>query len=394
LGADHVPLVGGRTPIQMYADFVESFTANVLANATDVVTQVQIGQGPAGELRYPSYPLARWSFPGIGEFQMYDQHMLAALATYAASVGHPEWGNGGPDNAGTYNSQPGQTGFFADYANGNYASDYGKFFLRFYFESLLNHSTAVLSATTAALGAYRSQVMVSGKVAGIHWLYKTTSHAAECTAGYINTNGVDPYKEIAKVFAQFNALMDFTVRRRARGFPCFCVFFEPSHSRISFICIRMFFALATLAPPRSAWKCSTRSSRRAARARRSTWSRRSARPPTPPAPRSPARTRCRGLTRPRTTRSSRRRARTWATFAVFTICASAISCCSRTICRRLPALSIPCTICDGLILSLLNRGSIAKFVLANLFSSTYRVRAIDSFNRNELFVPMYFSFHE
>jgi hypothetical protein len=30
--------------------------------------------GPAGELRYPSYPEANgtWSFPGIGEFQCYD----------------------------------------------------------------------------------------------------------------------------------------------------------------------------------------------------------------------------------------------------------------------------------------------------------------------------------
>ena len=31
--------------------------------------------GPAGELRYPSYPESNgtWRFPGIGEFQCYDR---------------------------------------------------------------------------------------------------------------------------------------------------------------------------------------------------------------------------------------------------------------------------------------------------------------------------------
>jgi beta-amylase len=37
--------------------------------------EIQVGMGPAGELRYPSYPEANgtWSFPGIGEFQCYDK---------------------------------------------------------------------------------------------------------------------------------------------------------------------------------------------------------------------------------------------------------------------------------------------------------------------------------
>ncbi len=34
--------------------------------------------GPAGELRYPSYPEGdgRWRFPGVGEYQCYDKYML------------------------------------------------------------------------------------------------------------------------------------------------------------------------------------------------------------------------------------------------------------------------------------------------------------------------------
>jgi hypothetical protein len=37
--------------------------------------EIQVGMGPCGELRYPSYPEANgtWRFPGIGEFQCYDK---------------------------------------------------------------------------------------------------------------------------------------------------------------------------------------------------------------------------------------------------------------------------------------------------------------------------------
>ena len=41
----------------------------------NVVQEIQVGIGPAGELRYPSYPERNslWAFPGIGEFQCYDK---------------------------------------------------------------------------------------------------------------------------------------------------------------------------------------------------------------------------------------------------------------------------------------------------------------------------------
>ena len=37
--------------------------------------EIQVGMGPCGELRYPSYPESNgtWNFPGIGEFQCYDK---------------------------------------------------------------------------------------------------------------------------------------------------------------------------------------------------------------------------------------------------------------------------------------------------------------------------------
>jgi len=58
-----------------------------------VITEVTVGMGPAGELRYPSYPEGdgRWRFPGVGEFQCYDAYMLADLKREADLVGEPEW---------------------------------------------------------------------------------------------------------------------------------------------------------------------------------------------------------------------------------------------------------------------------------------------------------------
>lgn len=49
-----------------------------LARAGSVITEITVGMGPAGELRYPSYPEGdgRWRFPGVGEYQCYDKYML------------------------------------------------------------------------------------------------------------------------------------------------------------------------------------------------------------------------------------------------------------------------------------------------------------------------------
>lgn len=43
------------------ADFLEA----------ELLTDIEVGLGPAGELRYPSYSETQgWVFPGIGEFQV------------------------------------------------------------------------------------------------------------------------------------------------------------------------------------------------------------------------------------------------------------------------------------------------------------------------------------
>ena len=61
--------------------------------AGSVITELTVGMGPAGELRYPSYPEGdgRWRFPGVGEFQCFDRYMMASLRTAALDAGMPAW---------------------------------------------------------------------------------------------------------------------------------------------------------------------------------------------------------------------------------------------------------------------------------------------------------------
>eukprot|EP01105_Mastigella_eilhardi_P006762 TRINITY_DN18303_c0_g1_i1.p1 TRINITY_DN18303_c0_g1~~TRINITY_DN18303_c0_g1_i1.p1 ORF type:complete len:458 (-),score=123.58 TRINITY_DN18303_c0_g1_i1:94-1443(-) len=209
LGVDFQSLFGGRTAIQIYKDFMTAFKKSFSAYIkSGTLEEVQVGSGPCGELRYPSYQLSdnKWSYCGIGEFQCYDKYMLAFLKEAANEAGHPEWGTAGPSNAGSYNSQPSQTGFFSS-GTDNYASDYGKFFLGWYSEMLLNHSAALLSAARTVFGY---DLSVAAKVAGIHWWYADASHAAECAAGYFNTDSSNAYLKIAQTFANYKADYDFT----------------------------------------------------------------------------------------------------------------------------------------------------------------------------------------
>lgn len=147
LFADEEPgLLRGRSPMQCYTDFMRAFRDEFHEELGMLVEEVVVGAGPCGELRYPSYPETNgWRFPGVGEFQCYDRRALASLARAAAEVGHPEWGNSGPHDAGHYNSNPEDSGFFSPWG-GSWESPYGAFFLRWYATSLIDHGDRLLAS--------------------------------------------------------------------------------------------------------------------------------------------------------------------------------------------------------------------------------------------------------
>ncbi|WVZ59203.1 hypothetical protein U9M48_009389 [Paspalum notatum var. saurae] len=209
LGCDAMPVLKGRTPVECYADFMRAFRDHFAEYLGNTIVEIQVGMGPAGELRYPSYPEGdgTWRFPGIGAFQCNDRYMLSSLKAAAEAAGKPEWGHGGPTDAGEYNNWPEDTLFFRG-DNGGWSSDYGDFFLSWYSQMLLDHGDRVLSGATSVFAA--APVEVSVKVAGIHWHYGTRSHAPELTAGYYNTRHRDGYAPVARLLARHGAVLNFT----------------------------------------------------------------------------------------------------------------------------------------------------------------------------------------
>lgn len=202
LGCDTLPVLRGRSPIQVYADFMKSFRDAFWPLFGPVIAGIQVGMGPAGELRYPSCPSRKltwdWSTRELGEFQCYDKYMLASLSAHAQDVGKPEWGNGGPTGASDLVENPENTDFFRN--NGSWNTPYGKFFLEWYSSMLLLHGERICQEARSIFRNF--EVNLSAKVAGIHWHYSTESHASELTAGYYNTAFRDGYLPIARLFAK------------------------------------------------------------------------------------------------------------------------------------------------------------------------------------------------
>lgn len=76
----------------------------------------------------------------------------------AEARGHTIWARG-PDNAGHYNSEPNLTGFFCD--GGDYDSYYGRFFLNWYSQMLVDHADRVLMLARLAFEGSNIAVKVS-----------------------------------------------------------------------------------------------------------------------------------------------------------------------------------------------------------------------------------------
>ncbi|KAJ8538441.1 hypothetical protein K7X08_027662 [Anisodus acutangulus] len=203
-GIDKERVLRGRTAIEVYFDLMRSFRTEFDDLFSDgLISAVEIGLGASGELKYPSFSERMgWRYPGIGEFQCYDKYSLQNLRKAATSRGHSFWAKG-PDNAGYYNSKPHETGFFCE--RGDYDSYYGRFFLHWYRQVLIDHADNVLSLATLAFEGI--QIVV--KIPSIHWWYRTSSHAAELTAGYYNPTNQDGYSPVLDALKKHGVTIKF-----------------------------------------------------------------------------------------------------------------------------------------------------------------------------------------
>ncbi|KAK6158583.1 hypothetical protein DH2020_005897 [Rehmannia glutinosa] len=181
-GIDKERVLRGRTGIELRTEFDDLFTEGL-------ISAVEIGLGASGELKYPSFSERMgWRYPGIA----------------AKLRGHSFWGRG-PDNAGYYNSKPHETGFFCE--RGDYDSYYGRFFLQWYTKVLIDHADNVLSLASLAF----EEIQIVVKIPAVYWWYKTTSHAAELTAGYYNPSNQDGYSLLFEVLKKHAVTMKFVI---------------------------------------------------------------------------------------------------------------------------------------------------------------------------------------
>ncbi|PQP91539.1 hypothetical protein Pyn_07596 [Prunus yedoensis var. nudiflora] len=177
LGVDNRCLLSGRTAVEIYSDYMKSFRENIADFLeTGLIIDIEVGLGPAGELRYPSYPESQgWVFPGIGEFQCYDKYLQADFKEAATAVGHPEW---------------------------------EEVLLDLVLNKLLSHGDQILDEANKAFAGCK--LKLAAKVSGIHWWYKADNHAAELTAGYYNLKDRDGYRPIARMLSRHHAILNFT----------------------------------------------------------------------------------------------------------------------------------------------------------------------------------------
>ncbi|XP_075073971.1 beta-amylase 2, chloroplastic [Nicotiana tabacum] len=204
-GVDNERVLGGRIALEVYFDLMRSFRVKFdefFENG--VISEIEIGLGPCGELRYPSHPAKLgWKYPGIGEFQCYDKYLFNSLQKAAEASGSSSSGKG-PWNAGSYNSKPQNTEFFRD--GGEYNSIYGRFFLKWYTQVLIDHGDQVLGLANLSFKG----TPIAAKLPGIYWWRNTKSGAAELTAGFYSVNCRDGYSPIASMLKKHEAALNFT----------------------------------------------------------------------------------------------------------------------------------------------------------------------------------------
>lgn len=206
LAVDDLPVLDGKTPIEVYREFCESFKSSFSPFMDSTIKGISISLGPDGELRYPSRhgPTKSHNIHGVGEFQCYDKNMLDHLKQHAEALGNPLWGLSGPHDAPSYDQAPNLNNFCKE-QGGSWETPYADFFLSWYSSQLIAHGDRILSL---AASTFRDiPLTICGKVPVMHSWYKTRSHPSELTAGFYNTVARDGYEAVAEVFARNSCKM-------------------------------------------------------------------------------------------------------------------------------------------------------------------------------------------
>lgn len=177
-----------------YTDFVNAFKAHFAAYGGDVI-EINVSAGPSGELRYPAYNAhdSGTGYPSRGALQSYSrlavqdfrQKMLGKYATLAGV--NKAWGLTLSDVAQI--RPPDNAEFF--FKHGDYKNTrYGKDFVDWYNQSLVDHGKTLLGNVIDTLGHDFPGAKIGYKIPGVHWTMVNQDYprATEVAAGLMQTS--------------------------------------------------------------------------------------------------------------------------------------------------------------------------------------------------------------
>ena len=226
-----------RLAVPQYQEFMNAFQSHFSDKAA-ITDEINISMGPAGELRYPSYNAhdgAVCGFPTRGCFQAYSGPARAGFRAYVLNKYHDlagvnaAWKDSLGNNPltdlaqiGPPDSQDANGGRAAGFTlrGDEFRTQYGRDFIDWYNQSLVDHGRRLLDAAIATFsaGAFRD-TPIGLKMAGVHWQMMDTApypRVAEITAGLIQTS-IGSLKDEVHGFGYENILnMIASYRGRAR----------------------------------------------------------------------------------------------------------------------------------------------------------------------------------
>lgn len=196
---------GRRDALRCYHEYMAAFAQSFAPYLGNTVVEIQVGMGPCGELRYPSYMMSQsWNYPGVGLIMAHDSGMTRMLKEAANAAGKAKYGAVPDSCPKDTNAMPDDTPLFVQSGSGesHRTGGHGAFFLKWYHDSLLKHGQSVLSEACKAFPKMK-ELSFSVKVSGIHWHCMHPSRAAETCAGYAPNpeTGSGAYDGIAKMLS-------------------------------------------------------------------------------------------------------------------------------------------------------------------------------------------------
>ena len=177
-----------------YTDFAKAFKDHFASYNKDLI-EINVSAGPAGELRYPSYNAHDndTGYPTRGALQSYSRlavqdfrHKVLSKYGNLARV-NAAWGTNltSPDQI----LPPSNADFF--FRHGDYKNiQYGRDFVDWYNQSLVDHGKTLVTTVINALGNSFPSAKIGYRFPGVHWAMTKPDYprAAEVAAGLIQTS--------------------------------------------------------------------------------------------------------------------------------------------------------------------------------------------------------------